>query len=162
MNSMDHIIQMPDDNVVKKITAIQNHWNSEAWKTKAEMVRLSGIRLCDYKRENLENKRSPNGLISGEDKMRSIDRPSISCSWYGDGLDLCHAGLLSLRTNGVETRRGVQSAGPLHSPIRDDWRRERDPRGLKGSARKLTMIPSIFCIIFHFSFPLPIFFEDTR
>ncbi|GFS88078.1 hypothetical protein TNCV_764601 [Trichonephila clavipes] len=37
------------------ILSIQSHWDSEVWKTKAEMGRLSGIRLRDYKRGNLEN-----------------------------------------------------------------------------------------------------------
>ncbi|GFU31827.1 hypothetical protein TNCV_1176871 [Trichonephila clavipes] len=38
------------------IPYVQSHWDSEAWKTRAEMGRFSGIRLRDYKRENLENK----------------------------------------------------------------------------------------------------------
>ncbi|GFU73917.1 major centromere autoantigen B [Trichonephila clavipes] len=37
-------------------TAVQSHWDSEAWKTKAEMGILSGIKLWDYKQENMENK----------------------------------------------------------------------------------------------------------
>ncbi|GFS99436.1 hypothetical protein TNCV_35811 [Trichonephila clavipes] len=48
---------MPDDNVVRKVPQFKvTDWDSEAWKAKAEMVRLSGIGLWDYKRENLENK----------------------------------------------------------------------------------------------------------
>ncbi|GFX68587.1 hypothetical protein TNCV_1800001 [Trichonephila clavipes] len=35
-------------------TAVRSHWDSVTWKTKAETDRLSGIRLWDYKRENLE------------------------------------------------------------------------------------------------------------
>ncbi|GFX18547.1 hypothetical protein TNCV_3371201 [Trichonephila clavipes] len=41
----------------RKTLQVQSHWDSEAWKTKAEMGRLSGIRLWDYKRDNLENKK---------------------------------------------------------------------------------------------------------
>ncbi|GFT01076.1 hypothetical protein TNCV_4054681 [Trichonephila clavipes] len=42
-------VLLNDDNVGQKDTAVQSHWDSEAWKTKAEMGRLSGIRLWDYK-----------------------------------------------------------------------------------------------------------------
>ncbi|GFV15307.1 hypothetical protein TNCV_4833351 [Trichonephila clavipes] len=42
--------------MLSKGTAFQRPWDSEAWKTKTEMGRLSGIRLWDYKRENLEKK----------------------------------------------------------------------------------------------------------
>ncbi|GFU70375.1 hypothetical protein TNCV_2916381 [Trichonephila clavipes] len=45
---------MPDDS--QKGTAVQSHWDSEAWKTKSEIGRLSGIRLWEYKRENSKNK----------------------------------------------------------------------------------------------------------
>ncbi|GFV33997.1 uncharacterized protein TNCV_2613951 [Trichonephila clavipes] len=39
----------------KRHCSSQSHWDSEAWMTKAEMDRLSGIRPLDYKGENLEN-----------------------------------------------------------------------------------------------------------
>ncbi|GFS60461.1 hypothetical protein TNCV_947081 [Trichonephila clavipes] len=56
MNGISHIIRMPNDNVVKKVLQFKSHWDSEAWKTKAEMGGLIGTRLWDYKRANLENK----------------------------------------------------------------------------------------------------------
>ncbi|GFX16161.1 hypothetical protein TNCV_4704171 [Trichonephila clavipes] len=42
--------------------------NSEAWKTKAEMGRLNGIRLLDYKRENLENKNKQEIIVEESSK----------------------------------------------------------------------------------------------
>ncbi|GFW75624.1 hypothetical protein TNCV_4428071 [Trichonephila clavipes] len=54
--------------------------------------------------------------------------------------------------------RGALYADPLHSPIRDNWERERGPpKRFKESARKVTRI---FCIVFHISFCF--FFEHTR
>ncbi|GFS56852.1 hypothetical protein TNCV_2660821 [Trichonephila clavipes] len=49
---MANTIRMPDDSF-KKILQF-SHWDLDAWKIKAQMDRLSGIRLWDYKRENLE------------------------------------------------------------------------------------------------------------
>ncbi|GFU86725.1 hypothetical protein TNCV_2525931 [Trichonephila clavipes] len=43
---------MPDD-IVKKGTGAQCHWELEAWKTMSEISRLSGIRIWDYKQSKL-------------------------------------------------------------------------------------------------------------
>ncbi|GFW77861.1 hypothetical protein TNCV_4627401 [Trichonephila clavipes] len=73
---------MPNDNVVKKGTAVQSHWDSEASKTKAQMGRLSGIRLWDYKRENLENKNKQEAVqavIGGCRRSTACFVPELSC-----------------------------------------------------------------------------------
>ncbi|GFW42878.1 hypothetical protein TNCV_734111 [Trichonephila clavipes] len=55
MNWIVNIIRMPDDNAVKKILLIKATRIRQRGRL-AEMDRFSGIRLWDYKQENLENK----------------------------------------------------------------------------------------------------------
>ncbi|GFV00226.1 hypothetical protein TNCV_3322771 [Trichonephila clavipes] len=55
-------------------TKLQNRRDSESWKTKDEMGRLSGIRFWDYKRETFENK-SKQEVIMEEYSKESTGPP---------------------------------------------------------------------------------------
>ncbi|GFY35297.1 hypothetical protein TNCV_796531 [Trichonephila clavipes] len=72
---------------------------------------------------------------------KSIYRPSILCTRYGDVVDFSLDGLLSQKPIELEQRRRMRDADALHSPIRDYWGRKRSPpSGFKESVRKLTRI----------------------
>ncbi|GFU65493.1 hypothetical protein TNCV_634161 [Trichonephila clavipes] len=76
-----------------------------------------------------------------------IDRPSVWCTRYGDGVDLRHTGLMYQGTYEVGTKtRSAMGRSAMLANQRLGW--ERVPlRGFKGSARKLTRI--FFDLLYH-------------
>ncbi|GFY34162.1 hypothetical protein TNCV_2504651 [Trichonephila clavipes] len=100
---------MPDDKVVKKVLYFNSHWDSEAWKTKAEMGRLIGIRLRDYKRENLENTK---------DNTDAQVREQVNfCSSYGlansEGTSVAHTQISGFK---VHSTRGDKNEWSNDNP----------------------------------------------
>ncbi|GFW47608.1 hypothetical protein TNCV_583201 [Trichonephila clavipes] len=67
---------------------VESHWDSEAWKTDAEMGRMSGIRLWDYKRENVENKSKQDIIMEESSKEREHWSTRGSLARYDDDDDL--------------------------------------------------------------------------
>ncbi|GFX04113.1 hypothetical protein TNCV_3972621 [Trichonephila clavipes] len=57
---------------------VQSHWDLEAWKTKTETGRLSGIGLGDYKQENLENKSKQDVIMEESSKEGTGPRGAVS------------------------------------------------------------------------------------
>ncbi|GFX54098.1 hypothetical protein TNCV_2337341 [Trichonephila clavipes] len=63
--------------MLSKRNAVQSHWDSEAWKTKADTGRLSGIKLWDYKRENFENKNKQEVIMEESSKEGTGPRRDV-------------------------------------------------------------------------------------
>ncbi|GFU70003.1 hypothetical protein TNCV_2984301 [Trichonephila clavipes] len=100
--------------MLSKVTAVQNHWSSEAWKTKAEVTKLSEIRLRDYKRENLENK-GKHEIIMEESSTegtgpRGAVLPDMMMglgSSPGEGMDICKCIMPSWQGGTLNSRRAA-------------------------------------------------------